>query len=144
MIKRKRHDWIVFWVCALITVVSLAAFMLLRPAAKVIPASASAASFPAAPSLPPAGSGLPPGEKPDSETPDAPLPAVPAARPAEGNRTAYLTFDDGPSPLTQELLSQLKENGVCATFFIVGSNAQKYPDSLKQMAEDGDVIGVHS
>lgn len=61
-----------------------------------------------------------------------------------GRKVAYLTFDDGPSSLTPELLEVLKENHVNATFFIVGLNAQKYPDTLKQMKDDGDAIGVHS
>lgn len=67
----------------------------------------------------------------------------PAAGP-EGGKTAYLTFDDGPSALTPELLDVLKEQHVRATFFIVGLQAQKYPDTLKRMTEDGDAIGVHS
>lgn len=140
MTKRSRHFWIVFGVLALTTAVSLAAFMLFHPAAKAVPANTSLSSS----SRPSAGSGRPQEGKPASESPQAPPAAAPTAKKADGSRVAYLTFDDGPSQLTPELLSRLKENGVCATFFIVGRNAQKYPDSLKEMAEDGDVIGVHS
>lgn len=59
-------------------------------------------------------------------------------------RVAYLTFDDGPCKLTPELLDALRGCNVHATFFVVGLNSQEYPDSLKQMVCDGDVIGVHS
>lgn len=136
MIKRSRHFWIVSGGLA----VSLAAFMLFRPAAKAVPANTSLSS----PSQPSAESGRPQEGKSASESPQAPPSSAPTARTADGSRIAYLTFDDGPSSFTPELLSRLKENGVCATFFIVGRNAQKYPDSLKEMVEDGDVIGVHS
>ena len=40
-----------------------------------------------------------------------------------------LTFDDGPHPrYTPEILDILKEYGVSATFFAVGSNAENYPE----------------
>jgi len=61
-----------------------------------------------------------------------------------GLKVAYLTFDDGPSNLTPELLSTLESCNVHATFFVVGLQAKQYPDTLKQMVSDGDVIGVHS
>jgi len=65
--------------------------------------------------------------------------------PTPANRkVAYLTFDDGPSARTQELLEILRSRGVCATFFVVGRNAEVYPDALRQMTKDGDVVGVHS
>ncbi len=59
-------------------------------------------------------------------------------------KVAYLTFDDGPSNLTPELLNTLESCNVHATFFVVGLNAEQYPDTLKQMVSDGDVIGIHS
>jgi peptidoglycan/xylan/chitin deacetylase (PgdA/CDA1 family) len=59
-------------------------------------------------------------------------------------KTAYLTFDDGPSKLTAKLLDTLKANGVHATFFIIGVNAQKNPDALNQIINGGNVIGIHS
>jgi hypothetical protein len=42
-----------------------------------------------------------------------------------------LTFDDGPHPrYTPQILDILREYGVSATFFSVGSNAENYPDTL--------------
>ena len=60
------------------------------------------------------------------------------------HKVAYLTYDDGPSSITPNLLDALKANGVHATFFVVGAAAQKYPDVVKREADEGNVVGVHS
>ncbi len=65
------------------------------------------------------------------------------ARPPEG--VIALTFDDGPSPeWTPAILDVLREHGVHATFFVVGSQAIDNPDLLRQMVDDGHELGVHS
>jgi len=57
----------------------------------------------------------------------------------------YLTFDDGPIPyLTEEILMILKEYQAQATFFCVGENAERYPDILEKVIEEGHEIGNHS
>ena len=56
-----------------------------------------------------------------------------------------LTFDDGPNPLyTQTLLNGLRERGVKATFFLLGKEAEQYPDLVKEIHGDGHLIGIHS
>ncbi|MGE4371495.1 MAG: polysaccharide deacetylase family protein [Xanthobacter sp.] len=56
-----------------------------------------------------------------------------------------LTFDDGPNPdTTPRLLDMLKERGVKATFFVLGTRAAKYPELLRRMVEEGHEIGNHS
>lgn len=56
-----------------------------------------------------------------------------------------LTFDDGPSAIyTPKLLEGLKERGVKATFFITGINAERFPELVKQMHEEGHLIGNHT
>lgn len=56
-----------------------------------------------------------------------------------------LTFDDGPNPSnTQRILDVLNENYSHATFFVVGTNAEKYPDTLKAILTSGSEIGNHS
>src|SRR5690349_16404423 len=63
--------------------------------------------------------------------------------PAPG--TVALTFDDGPNPVyTRQILAILKKNNIKATFFVVGVNAQKYPDVIKEIHEQGHVIASHS
>ena len=55
-----------------------------------------------------------------------------------------LTFDDGPGKYTDSLLDKLEEYGARATFFMVGTNAAKYPDTIKRMEEIGCEIGNHT
>ena len=56
-----------------------------------------------------------------------------------------LTFDDGPrEPTTSQVLDILKAEGIHATFFLVGENIEKSPQSVLRMAEEGHVIGNHT
>ncbi len=56
-----------------------------------------------------------------------------------------LTFDDGPHPVyTERLLDGLKKRNVKATFFLIGKSADKYPELVKRMAEEGHLIGNHT
>ncbi len=56
-----------------------------------------------------------------------------------------LTFDDGPDAVkTAEILDVLKENGICATFFIVGENAAQNEDVIERMINEGHEIGNHT
>ena len=61
------------------------------------------------------------------------------------NMKLAITFDDGPSiSCTPELLEGLKERNVKATFFLIGENAEKYPELVKQEWEEGHLIGNHT
>lgn len=56
-----------------------------------------------------------------------------------------LTFDDGPDPaFTPQILKVLKEYHVCATFFVVAEKAKRYPELIRQIKDEGHLIGVHS
>jgi peptidoglycan/xylan/chitin deacetylase (PgdA/CDA1 family) len=55
-----------------------------------------------------------------------------------------LTFDDGPSPYTDELLDTLKEKNVRATFFVLGGQVAKYPDVVRRMYREGHEIASHT
>jgi peptidoglycan-N-acetylglucosamine deacetylase len=56
-----------------------------------------------------------------------------------------LTFDDGPHPnVTPKILQTLREHNVKGTFFMMGSQVEKYPDMAKQVADDGHEIGNHT
>lgn len=64
---------------------------------------------------------------------------------APGERTVYLTFDDGPIPeATPWVLSCLASFGVKATFFMVGDNARRYPALVEAVRESGHAIGNHT
>lgn len=56
-----------------------------------------------------------------------------------------LTFDDGPHPYyTQQLLDGLKERGAKASFFVMGKQAEAYPDLILRMQTEGHLIGNHT
>ncbi|WP_313892751.1 polysaccharide deacetylase family protein [Psychrobacillus sp.] len=60
----------------------------------------------------------------------------------EGN--VALTFDDGPSKYTKEITDILKEYQVGGTFFFIGKNVAKHPDSVQYVKSNDYSIGSHS
>jgi cellulose synthase/poly-beta-1,6-N-acetylglucosamine synthase-like glycosyltransferase/peptidoglycan/xylan/chitin deacetylase (PgdA/CDA1 family) len=65
-------------------------------------------------------------------------------QPPAGRRVA-LTFDDGPNPRwTPEIASELHRAGVHGTFFLIGSEAARYPGIVRQLVRDGDELGNHT
>jgi len=63
----------------------------------------------------------------------------------EPPKIVYLTFDDGPYPqTTPRILKILEDEGVKATFFVVGRQVERYPDLVKAEYEQGEGIGNHS
>ncbi len=71
--------------------------------------------------------------------------ALPAVAPYEKQKTAYLTFDDGPDEKnTDAILDILKQEGVKATFYVVGRNVKAYPETAKRIFEEGHALGNHS
>ncbi|MEU7040815.1 polysaccharide deacetylase family protein [Streptomyces varsoviensis] len=74
-----------------------------------------------------------------------PVPERPERTVRAGAKTLALTFDDGPSPLyTPRVLAVLARHGVRATFFMLGANVAKYPETVRQVAAAGHAIGNHS
>ncbi|KAJ3096664.1 hypothetical protein HDU97_005694 [Phlyctochytrium planicorne] len=59
-------------------------------------------------------------------------------------RKVALTFDDGPSIYTHELLDVLKNENVTATFFVVASKIAEYKDVFIRMVSEGHTIGSHT
>lgn len=60
-------------------------------------------------------------------------------------RKVALTFDDVPDGhFTPKVLDVLKKYGVKATFFLVGSRAEKHPDVVRRIVREGHVIGNHT
>ncbi len=60
-------------------------------------------------------------------------------------KVIYLTFDDGPSALTYEIMDLLEQYHAKATFFVVGNNLTDSRASLlKRMIDDGCTIGIHT
>jgi peptidoglycan/xylan/chitin deacetylase (PgdA/CDA1 family) len=60
-------------------------------------------------------------------------------------RQVALTFDDGPHPqYSAEILDVLSDAGVPATFFVVGSEVEKYPGLTAELAKAGHELGNHT
>ncbi|MBR2008700.1 MAG: polysaccharide deacetylase [Peptococcaceae bacterium] len=60
------------------------------------------------------------------------------------NGVIYLTFDDGPSARTGEILDVLKEKNVKATFFVIGSQGEANAQLLKRIVDEGHTIAMHT
>lgn len=59
-----------------------------------------------------------------------------------GDKKVYLTFDDGPSKHTPQILKILKEKNAKATFFVI--NRPKYNHYMKDIVSSGNAIALHS
>ena len=60
------------------------------------------------------------------------------------SKKVCLTFDDGPGRFTPDLLDVLKSENVQATFFTVGTRAEKYPEILRRAQSEGHLIALHT
>lgn len=60
------------------------------------------------------------------------------------DKTVYLTFDDGPSARTPEILEILAKYNVKATFFVVGRSDQQSRQWMRDIVAAGHTIGMHS
>jgi peptidoglycan/xylan/chitin deacetylase (PgdA/CDA1 family) len=58
--------------------------------------------------------------------------------------TVYLTFDDGPSMQTPKVLDLLKDEGIKASFFVLGKMAEEHPEFLKRIVKEGHTLGNHT
>ncbi len=71
----------------------------------------------------------------------------PVSTPTDGEKetekVVYLTFDDGPTANTSEILDILDEEGIKATFFVCDTGAANY-DGMKEIVKRGHTIGMHS
>ncbi|MBU0686458.1 MAG: polysaccharide deacetylase family protein [Candidatus Margulisbacteria bacterium] len=60
-------------------------------------------------------------------------------------QTVYLTFDDGPDPVnTPKILDILRDNGVKATFFVIGYKAKANPQIIERINIEGHTLANHT
>jgi len=65
--------------------------------------------------------------------------------PAKGQKTLYLTFDDGPTPhITHWVMKQLEAHDAKATFFCVGEQILQHPHIVKRLRDAGHALGSHT
>ena len=82
-----------------------------------------------------------PEPKPVTSTPVARSPR----RQIAAGDVVYLTFDDGPHPRhTPEVLNILARHGARATFFVIGSLVEKYPQIFQQIVSAGHTVANHT
>jgi peptidoglycan/xylan/chitin deacetylase (PgdA/CDA1 family) len=60
------------------------------------------------------------------------------------NKTVALTFDDGPTDTTEQILAILQKENVQATFFLIGKNIDGKEHVVRRMYAEGHAIGNHS
>jgi peptidoglycan/xylan/chitin deacetylase (PgdA/CDA1 family) len=69
----------------------------------------------------------------------------PALSRGAADHEVALTFDDGPSvPYTGQVLDILRRDHIHATFFLCGENAERYPELVRRIRDEGHEIGNHS
>lgn len=64
--------------------------------------------------------------------------------PEEYVRKVYLTFDDGPSIFTEQILDILDSYNVKATFFVTGQAVSEHPERYLEIVNRGHSVGMHS
>lgn len=67
-----------------------------------------------------------------------------AAEPEEPEKVVYLTFDDGPSAVTEDILDYLQQEEIPATFFVIGMETDRAEQLLRRMVTEGHAIGLHT
>lgn len=70
--------------------------------------------------------------------------ANPSVSSPPASKTAYLTIDDGPGLYTDALLDILKRYNVHATFYLIGRNVDRYPQTAVRISSEGHILGNHS
>lgn len=64
---------------------------------------------------------------------------------ALSKNSIYLTFDDGPHPeITPHVLALLRKYNAKATFFCVGENAARFPETIRRILAEGHTLGNHT
>ncbi|MCX7905376.1 MAG: polysaccharide deacetylase family protein [Elusimicrobiales bacterium] len=63
---------------------------------------------------------------------------------SDDKKYVYLTVDDGPSSITNQICDLLSKYNAKATFFVLGENVKRYPDMLKRIYLDGHLVASHT
>ena len=83
-------------------------------------------------------------EETGMETGTAPEQTEENVVPKDGLRRVYLTFDDGPTAVTDEVLDILKEYDVKATFFVLGRDDEASKERYNRIVDEGHTLAMHS
>ena len=80
----------------------------------------------------------------DSSGAEASEPVAEESSGQEEIHKVYLTFDDGPSIYTNDILDILDSYNVKATFFVVGKEGTNAEEALQRIVDEGHTLGMHS
>ncbi len=80
---------------------------------------------------------------PQAMTADAKASSNKAVTSSHSEKIVYLTFDDGPTAHTMDLLDILDKYNAHATFFMLGPHMERYPAATKRIVKDGNGLGLH-
>ncbi len=141
------HRVAIFGVVVLLTIVLVVVLVVRALSAVGRQAEAPAVAAPPTGQASPAVTSAPPSVAPRPCPAAATKPIYAAPTVAGGDPTAVtvaLTFDDGPSEFTQQVLDILREKQVRATFFVLGGQVAQRPEALKAIAAAGHMIGNHT
>ncbi len=131
------------WIFGILSLTALAGLLLAGPAAVF--------AAPAEQALPPSSQSADPGRAQgfiqlvnNWTAPDQPAESAQDLPQANPDLVIYLTFDDGPDPdWTPQVLALLQKYHATAVFYEIGRNARTYPQISLQVAEAGQMIGLH-
>lgn len=79
-----------------------------------------------------------------AERPSGPVVIPPTGLDCDAIACIALTFDDGPGAQTARLLDALRARGAHATFFVLGSQVERWADVVKRMIDEGHEVGDHT
>ncbi len=66
-------------------------------------------------------------------------------RTSNGAPLVYLTFDDGPHPeVTPRILDTLQQHNALGSFFLIGEQAERFPELVERLLAEGHQIGNHT
>ncbi|WP_200416469.1 polysaccharide deacetylase family protein [Virgibacillus salexigens] len=71
------------------------------------------------------------------------LESLPTNSKRADGKVVYLTFDDGPSSATDDILETLKKHDAKATFFMLSPHMKERPNVVKQVVKEGHGVGIH-
>lgn len=117
-----------------------------EPVAGVATGGGTAAPAQATSTAPEATTTAPPTTEPTTTTTTTTtVPAVPSAGTWPGPGQAAITFDDGPDPTwTPQILDILDARSVPATFFLLGTSVDRFPDLARTIATRGHSVQNHT
>jgi peptidoglycan/xylan/chitin deacetylase (PgdA/CDA1 family) len=112
------------------------------------PSSPGTTGAPGMPNATPSASDLPQSPEspagPPSGSPSAPPNGINLSQKVTGDNTVALTFDDGPSSFTPQILAMLREHNIKATFCLVGVNVRAHHDLVQQIVREGHTLCNHT